>query len=67
MEVDILILQETNEDWDRVINNNAAIKSKFKYIRVVNDKYGVQFLQSGSLHILGEQYIFQPLSIFHDV
>ena len=41
MEVDILILQETNQDWENVIVNNQAIQSKFKYIRCVNDKYGV--------------------------
>lgn len=40
MKVDILILQETNANWERVITNNQLIKSKFKYIECINDKWG---------------------------
>eukprot|EP01084_Bolivina_argentea_P271446 461881_1 len=39
MKVDILILQETNSKWEEVITNNKMVKSKFKYIQCVNDKW----------------------------
>ena len=40
MKVDILILQETNTNWERVITNNKMIKSKFKFIKCINDQFG---------------------------
>ena len=39
MKVDILILQETNANWENVITNHTILKSKFKYIHCVNDKW----------------------------
>ena len=40
IKVDILVLQETNSEWEQVITNNSVIKSKFKHIKCVNDQYG---------------------------
>ena len=39
MTADIMILQETNSNWQRVITSNERIKSKYKYIKCINDQY----------------------------
>ena len=40
MKADILILQETNERWEKVITNNKSIINKFKYIQCIHDENG---------------------------
>eukprot|EP01083_Nonionella_stella_P016760 46805_1 len=55
MDVDLLILQETNALWEDIITNNTILKSKYKHIRCVNDKWqegGTILLTNHQIHSL---------------
>eukprot|EP01084_Bolivina_argentea_P271445 461879_1 len=40
IKADIVILQETNKNWENVITNNTIITCKWKHIKCINDRYG---------------------------
>ncbi len=42
MPADVILMQETNEDWEKAIREYEAITSKYKHIKYLHDKWSVE-------------------------